>query len=397
MRHLATVTLCGTVLAQGPIFVVDAGNGAGTNFTQIQAAIAAVPDGSTLVVRAGTYTPVTIDAKGLTILGVPGATFVGAGPNGMWLDVRNILASQAVTVRGLQPAWGPLTTRIGIDGSAGPVTVDGAGASFSSTGPVVAVTASSQVGIRDWTLVCNLWGTACTVDSSVVVMERCALSAAHASPGYPTSSGYAALQASNSEVQLVHTSARGGNGIQYVWHGFPQSAPAGPAVRMASSSLRATGLAAHVLASGIPAQVAPLRAVEGSGVARIDPQITVSGSTAAAVQLTRPSMPSLLASSAAPGATMTVERYGPAGVLAAIAISLRGAVWSLPPLPDPLWLDPATLVVEAVAVTTTAPLITTLSVPNQPALVGFQCVWQAADLDATGLLAVSNPSPSFVR
>jgi hypothetical protein len=36
-------------------------------------------------------------------------------------------------------------------------------------------------------------------------------------------------------------------------------------------------------------------------------------------------------------------------------------------------------------------------VPNNPLLRGFEFVWQSADLDGTGLLAVSNPSPSFVR
>src|SRR5262245_22482850 len=100
MCRLGTAMMFAVCSLHGQTFVVDAGNGPGANFTSIAAAIAAVPDGATLLVRAGTYAPFTVDAKGLTILGDPGVVVGGS------VAVRNIAAGQAVTIRELQTSPG---------------------------------------------------------------------------------------------------------------------------------------------------------------------------------------------------------------------------------------------------------------------------------------------------
>lgn len=399
MRHLTVVVLGVALAAQGPIYVVDISNGPGAHYTQIQAAVLAVPAGSTLVVRPGSYNPITIDAKAITILGAPGATFVNTPVSVPWLFIRNTQTSQTITVRGLQP--GGSAGSATVENAAGPVTVDGAGATITGGGwPVFAITASAQVDLREWVLVGTGYNQPCTIVGSTVVFERCTLRGAHAflisvdggPPGGP------ALRATNSHVQLVHTAVYGGNGLSFVFMGQPMSLPGGAAVELTSSHLRAMGLPGHEVIGGSPPGLLLQRpAIVGTGVARVEPQIPLSGPPSMTVQLTRPAMPSLLATSSTPGGTMTVERHGPAGVLTAVAISLRAPASSLPPLPDPLWLAGASLVVEAAGVTAGAPFVVTKFVPNQPTLVGFQCVWQAADLDQTGLLAISNPTPSFVR
>jgi hypothetical protein len=66
---LLALVLSSTLLAQGQAFIVDAAGGPGANFTDLQAAVSAVPSGSTLVVRQGTYGEVTIQAKTLTVIG----------------------------------------------------------------------------------------------------------------------------------------------------------------------------------------------------------------------------------------------------------------------------------------------------------------------------------------
>lgn len=48
MRLLACMTTCLSAAAQGT-FVVDSSSGPGTNFTEIQAAVLAVPSGSVLI------------------------------------------------------------------------------------------------------------------------------------------------------------------------------------------------------------------------------------------------------------------------------------------------------------------------------------------------------------
>jgi len=89
-QSLVALFLIASVSAQAS-FVVDAGSGPGSQFNDIQAAVLAVPSGSVLVVRAGSYSPVLIDGKGLTILCDAGAviappTFLANGP---FLTVRN--------------------------------------------------------------------------------------------------------------------------------------------------------------------------------------------------------------------------------------------------------------------------------------------------------------------
>jgi hypothetical protein len=66
-------------------------------------------------------------------------------------------------------------------------------------------------------------------------------------------------------------------------------------------------------------------------------------------------------------------------------------------LPDPIWLDMPGMLVEAAGIAPASGVFTvTKVVPNNLSLSGFEFVWQSADLDATGVLAVSNPSPSVV-
>src|SRR5437762_9224013 len=53
VRNVVFAAFSSTAIAQ--TFIVDAANGPGTNFTEIATAVAAVPDGAVLMVRAGSY------------------------------------------------------------------------------------------------------------------------------------------------------------------------------------------------------------------------------------------------------------------------------------------------------------------------------------------------------
>jgi hypothetical protein len=65
---LASLLLCSGALAQ-QTFLVDTAGGPGSHFTDLPTAVAAVPDGSILHVRAGTYDAFPSLSKGLTISG----------------------------------------------------------------------------------------------------------------------------------------------------------------------------------------------------------------------------------------------------------------------------------------------------------------------------------------
>src|SRR5262249_13509994 len=120
-RH-CSLALLSTSLAVAQTFVVDASNGPGTNFTDVAAAVAAVPDGATLLVRPGSYASFTLNGKGLTILGGPGVQFAGQSA-----VVMNTLSNQAVVLRGLAFAdgvFGPSPYAVTVDACAGAVLIE---------------------------------------------------------------------------------------------------------------------------------------------------------------------------------------------------------------------------------------------------------------------------------
>lgn len=114
--------------------------------------------------------------------------------------------------------------------------------------------------------------------------------------------------------------------------------------------------------------------------------------------MARPTMPSLLVHSAPPGGVITAAHFGDPGIAIVIVVSLRGPTVMLPGLLDPIWCAAPTAVVAAADVTPISGFFAaTLNVPSLQALRGFALVAQAGQFAAAGALAVSNPSPGFVR
>ncbi|MBK9387483.1 MAG: hypothetical protein IPN34_21935 [Planctomycetes bacterium] len=83
------VLALGTSASRAQVFIVDAAGGPGAQFTSLPAAVAAVPSGAVLRVRAGTYAPFALAQKSLVVLGEDSSTVVidfasdlSIGPNG---------------------------------------------------------------------------------------------------------------------------------------------------------------------------------------------------------------------------------------------------------------------------------------------------------------------------
>lgn len=396
-RSFSAFALATSLCAQGgPIYIVDAAGGPGTNYADIQAALFAVPDGSTLLVRPGTYASFMIDGKGVTILGDPSFTLGTPATALPYFVVQNTQAHQRVLVRGfagyISFPW-PVGPMVNVTNALGPVTLDGA--NWASNCPLT-ITGSPQVAVRNWSIVGHRSAAlfTCWISNSGVVFELCALTGVSAWFSTASPPGQPGLTANSSHVQLVHTSVLGGQGSQ-AWP-FP-AWPGGPAISMNASSLRAIGLSNHAITGGTTPGTGQVPAITGTGVARVDPMIPLTA-VPTGVAVTQVTMPALLADSAPPGGVVTARRFGAPSVLCAVALSLRAPSFTLPFLPDPIWLDPAGWFVAAAGIApSSGPFAATLVVPNVPTLRGFQFVWQAADLDPTGIVAVSNPSPSFVR
>src|SRR5262245_49008798 len=86
---LALPPLC----AQGRVWIVDAANGPGTNFTDLPTAVSSVAAGDVLRVRAGLYAMFQI-SNAITILADPGVT-VGQS---RWLSIAINTAAGPVAI-----------------------------------------------------------------------------------------------------------------------------------------------------------------------------------------------------------------------------------------------------------------------------------------------------------
>lgn len=96
MIQLVTIACALSPLSTpGPVLTVDPTGGG--HFLDIQSAVDAAVDGTTIVVQSGTYGAVAIDGKGLEIVSAAGAVVRIDGG----LRVVNTAASQPVTVAGL--------------------------------------------------------------------------------------------------------------------------------------------------------------------------------------------------------------------------------------------------------------------------------------------------------
>lgn len=382
MRRLAVAVSAMSGLAAQGTFVVDPANGPGTNYTSLPAAVAAVPSGSILIVRAGTYPKITIDAKSLTILCDVGVTTNVAMD--WYLEIRNITASQAVYVRGLRPVG---YTAFEVTNAAGPVCIDGQGASPQVTGiPIYqspTIQASAQVAVKGFTF---RYVSPTIVVGSSVVFEQCTFHGQgqvwFAPNAYVGPS--AALSSTNSVVQLVSCSAFGGPGT---------TVPGRAAIELDQGSLlRVTGSGQQIVGGNVAA-------FSGPGSVWIDPaMVVVAPATTSGTVITSFDMSRVLATDAPPGGNLGVVRYAnsPGAFFLLVGVASPSVV--VPFLPLPVWFDPAAFAVQAAGVgPTSGGLAATLSVPNIATLRGARLVWHSLDLAAGGTWDLSNPASTIVR
>lgn len=360
-------------------FVVDPANGPGTNFTNLATAIAAVPSGSTLIVRPATYPKIVIDGKGLTILGDPGALV--SGSLDWYLTIKNTAASQPVYVRGLRPV-SQMTAPQVLD-AAGLVCIDcpnivlvvGGGYPIYES---LKISNSAQVHVRG----CSIsLGGATPITGSDVVFEDCDF---HGRTGgwfsptgsYPSSP---ALTLNASRVQFVRCSATGG----LAGAGHPDQ----PAIVFdAASEVRLLGSGTYAGAGAAPA-------LSGPGTVRSDPAVTVTG---APPSIFVP-MPSMSCSDGSPGSFAAANCVVPTNDAFVALYGLPGPVVDVPGMPDPVWFDLQAFFGHTAAVGPyPAGFAVQLALPVTGVPIGLHFVWHTAVLRPTGI-ELSNPSVSVVR
>lgn len=362
LRRLAAVLIV-TASTSAQTYVVDA-SGTG-QFTSIAAAVAAVPDGSTLQVRAGYYVPFVVTGKSLKILCELGTLVFQQ--TGSWVGVSGLAAGQSVVIEGLtlSAGWG-FPRQVHCSSCAGTVLIDNIGADNANIGTITA-TDCAQVLVRGRSLAVN-WRT-CTLTNSNVVLETVSLA-----PGLIG----LALTMTGGTLQAVGCAIQGG---------IPYSTSPGGAMALAQGA--SVRLLAGTTLVGFPTATSP--AIYGDGTVHHDPSIALPavpfGPTIVAVAEAMPALTSGYAASAA-----TASLAGALGHFGVICVGLPGPVLTVPGIDGALWVHAASLFPVAFGpVDTGAPLQAQL--PWTPGPVpGVRALWQALTFAPTGTLHLSNPS-----
>jgi hypothetical protein len=367
---LAAVPMLAFPLA-AQVFVVDANNGPGANFTTITAAVAAVPSGAVLRVLPGNYDGFSINGKSLTVLNEGGQI---AGPLGAIVAVANIAATQSVVLRGLVwPSSGGLT----LSNCSGFVACHECSVTSRNYTFDVSISQCRQVHLVDC-LFQQSSGTTWSVvhmTSSDAVFERCRLFGGMFCTGLDVHGGRA---------QLVSCGIAGG--INF-------SPPAGPGVHMTQADMRVLG---GMVSGGLAFSSGWAFAIDGSGTLRIDPS-TVLQSTPQPISPTLSpqfaAMPILEAShTRGPGAAIKATLNAPAGWFGALYIGFPALPAASPGFVDEVWIDPATAVVLTSGLFASPQLRGNVAVPNADLFFGTRLACQGVTFDATAGLQLSNPA-----
>ncbi len=353
-------------------YVVDMLNGPGANFTTIHEALAAVPDGSTIVVRAGQYPAFQINARSMTILGEPGAT-VEQGPLGAIL-ISGASANQQVVLRGLGWASASGQALVWIANSLGTILLDGCYSTMAMApdGGLLRISNSEAVHVRDTTIVAR--STPVRVDGSSATFTRSTLRSLTLAVGIYQHFG---------RVELDDCLVEGSGGL-FPFENNGVVVGVAPGDLVVRGGTRLVGYQPWGAAYG----------VGGHGVVVIDPNTTLTNVNLGLVSpvLTSPSVHALAscaASTGALGTTASATLTGPAGSACFLLAGFAGPRRAIPGIDQDTWLAAGTEITVAVGATS---VTGGYAVPNAPGLLGLVIAWQGLTYDVTNGLQFSNPS-----
>lgn len=353
-------------------FVVDAQNGAGTHFTSLAAAVAAVPSGSTLLVRGGRYfETLSIQGKALAIVCNPAATVLQ--PFWSSASIGGLAAHQDVTIRNLvlfANTNNPATVPLHVTDAEGLVLLDGVRGA-GNQGVQLTVRNCRRVSLRGCELR-GMFNPSVACEGADVCFESCWLGRED------TTSGQTGLQQRGGALQLVDCRVDGGGSF------FGQ----GGAAVDTDGDLRVFGSSA--LRGGFSTNLG--FAIAGTGVVRLEPSVQLSGANPPLdprLRVTVAPMPRLTGTADPTSGAVTIDLHGPVGHAAAVFVGLPGP--RLPLLRDAVWLAPSLVLRLSGVPQQGAPLSFRTSPLRSLAPLGFCLGWQAATLDSGGNLQLSNP------
>lgn len=350
-------------------FVVDAGNGPGTDYTSLAAATAAVPSGSTLRIRAGSYAGFVIDAKSLTLLADAGVVVSQTAAGGPAIGITNLAAGQDVVIDEVLVAASLANETVRCTNCQGAVLIDSPLMASPSTELWIRATNCDRLVLRDVRAAApGIVNLRLNVEGCHTVLERCVFGGLSITTTIVQQGG---------RLDLVDTTASAAWPLPTVQ----------PPVILNGGELHVLGTSRVLGAYG---------SVTGSGSAWIDAGVTLSHTIVAPglIVVTRPTS-SLRTTFTGTHAEATLT--APNGWFGAIAVSLPGPRVQVPGMDDEVWLDGGSLQFVAQGLTGPGtPVVASL--PYTPgALVGYPSMWQGVTYDPVDGLQVSNPSVLILR
>ncbi|MCA8952187.1 MAG: hypothetical protein KDE27_21940 [Planctomycetes bacterium] len=365
MNQLALTLALGASCASAQTFIVDVNNGPGTQFTEIVDAVAAVPDGAVLEVRAGQYLPFLIDDKSLSLLGEPGVV-VSATTEPAAIEIRNLASHRGVALR--QIGW-TATFNVGVlncHDCRGAIVVDRCAGTIGSIGARLVASSCDRLALTESTVYGFLFSPALDLTDTDAVLSGCAIRA-NAAPLRVTR-GRVHLSQFRCENTLVLPSA-------------------GSLCRLTDCDVVVNGATQFVAPGANPQSIA-----SGTGRFVYDPdtqqQNIASPAFASGIQVTVREVPLVTASTAALGGAAIADLTVPSGGLGWLHAGFLQVPTFFPGIADPCWLGAMGVLVAAGP----APNVHgSYSVPNAAWLLGVQVTWQGTVLDGAGAIALANP------
>lgn len=391
-RHIlgAFALAAASLPGQGRVWIVDAANGAGTDFTTLGAAVTAAADGDQIQVRRGTYFAVST-SKALTILGATGASFANSA-----FDISGLPAGRDFVLKGFF-SDSIVKPQIRVRNCAGRVLLDRIRLSpfpgQATFGAAIAIENCALVTLADVTATAH---PAVLATNSAVQVTDCDLVGGDGSVMFPTTPAFAGIDCSGTRLELTNSRLTGGagargSGIQFV---LPS-----PALTANNSVLRISSAANQGVLRAGAGTAFVMSALRGDGGSlRLDPNVVLTPTGGAtpytgtiSVQTLR--LPAIQALGAPPGGVLQVDLSSAPDDLAAMLMSPPANLTPLPMFGGDLGLDPVSMV--PVLTTTLGPtgrVTLAVSVPNAPSLRGSSWVSQGlAGTPARGFL-LSNSS-----
>jgi hypothetical protein len=361
-------------------WIVDARNGAGTDFTDLPPAVVAAAAGDHLLVRPGDYRTPRI-TKPLRIRGEAGARVLLAPLPPRSLEVTGIAAGETCVIHGLE-VLGPGHSVLGgvrVAGCAGVVVLSRVRIVTQDQGvPALHVVDCSAVVLA-----------ACTVGfHSLFERSRVAATACTFDAFQPLSQ-VAGLTLRKTAVELTQCTATGANGGSFGGHDYV----AAPAVYAIDSDIVVRGDVASTFTggtfNGLPA--APSLDGGGTSTLAVDPTVTLTPPPANMRSTSIRRLPALTATGGALGASLDVTLYAPVGDAWAMLAALPGMPFLLPGL-GVHWLDPTGEVLVTGGVQGAGERTTvSLTVPDDRGLAGLALAFQTVSGRTADSLTLSNP------